>query len=311
MFRRKRSTEDFAEEIKAHLDLEADELRSEGLSEDEAHRNARAAFGSVPATQERFHMRSRLPWFENLLRDITFAMRQIVKNPGFAAVVIFTLALGIGASTSIFSVADAVLLRPLPYPNPEQLVRVWEQMPNGHRPNLAESNFEDFLTQNNTFASLAAYDYGMVFRFRRQRAGACDHLRLFPTAFSHLSASSRCVAASLQQTSSARMARRQSSSVMGIGSVTSVAPTNLSKFHLDLEGGSYPVVGVMPPSFDFPSDVAAWIPRELDPPGPSRTRSQLAGCRPCSGWRHRCPGARESQRDRSPHPASIRHARSI
>lgn len=115
MFRRKRSTEDFAEEIKAHLDLEADELRGEGLSEEEAHRNARVAFGSVPATQERFRMRGRLSRFENLMRDITFAVRQIVQNPGFAAVVILTLALGIGASTSIFSVADAVLLRPLPY----------------------------------------------------------------------------------------------------------------------------------------------------------------------------------------------------
>ncbi|WP_165419868.1 hypothetical protein [Edaphobacter modestus] len=69
-----------------------------------------------------------------------FAIRQIVKNPGFAAVTILVLALGIGASASIFSVADAVLFRPLPYPNPKQIVRVWEQMPNGHLTNLAESN---------------------------------------------------------------------------------------------------------------------------------------------------------------------------
>ena len=69
-------------------------------------------------------MRNRTLWFENLLRDINFAIRQIVKNPGFAAVTILVLALGIGASTSIFSVADAVLLRPLPYPNPEQIDRI-------------------------------------------------------------------------------------------------------------------------------------------------------------------------------------------
>jgi hypothetical protein len=83
------------------------------------------------------------------------------KSPGFTSVAILTLALGIGASTSIFSVVDAVLLRPLPYPNPQQIVRVWEQDPDGHRMNLADPNFDDFLAQNNTFASLAVYGYGL------------------------------------------------------------------------------------------------------------------------------------------------------
>src|SRR5579863_2054682 len=162
MAKRTRSTQDFAEEIKAHIELEADEMKREGLSEDEAHRRARVEFGNARAAEERFHLRNRVEWFVNLLRDIRFGIRHLKKNPGFAATAILTLALGIGASTSIFSVADAALLRPLPYPNPRQLLRVWEQMPNGHRPNLAESNFEDFLAQNNTFASLAAYEEGLV-----------------------------------------------------------------------------------------------------------------------------------------------------
>src|ERR1039458_1072425 len=137
MFRRKRTKDDFADEIKAHLELEADELRSKGLSEEEAHRLARVAFGNVPATQERFHMRNRVPWFENLLRDINFAARQVVKNPGFGGVVIFTLALGLDPSAWLSAVAAALLVRPLPYPNPQQLVRVWEQIANGPRPNVA------------------------------------------------------------------------------------------------------------------------------------------------------------------------------
>jgi putative ABC transport system permease protein len=95
---------------------------------------------------------------ETLWQDMRYGLRLLAKAPGFAAVAILTLALGIGASTSIFSVADAALLRLLPYPNPQQIVRVWEQTPNGHRINLAQSNFDDFRTQNNTFATLAEYE---------------------------------------------------------------------------------------------------------------------------------------------------------
>ena len=70
MFKHRRSTEDFSEEIKAHLELEADELRREGLSEDEARRKARVEFGNVPAAQERFYLKSRIEWLDNLGRDL-------------------------------------------------------------------------------------------------------------------------------------------------------------------------------------------------------------------------------------------------
>jgi hypothetical protein len=93
----------------------------------------------------------------SLLNDVRFAFRMLRHSPGFTIVAALTLALGIGASTSIFSVVDAVLLRALPYANPQKIVRVWEQTPAGHRLQVADRNFDDFRSQNNTFAHLAEY----------------------------------------------------------------------------------------------------------------------------------------------------------
>jgi putative ABC transport system permease protein len=121
MFKRRRSADDFAAEIQAHLELEADELKSEGASEDEAHRKARVEFGNLHVAQERFQLRSRLVWLDNLLRDVRFATRQLLRNRGFATTAILTLALGIGANTAIFSLVNTLLLKPLPVPHPEQI----------------------------------------------------------------------------------------------------------------------------------------------------------------------------------------------
>ena len=122
MFRRKRSAEDFAEEIKAHLELEADDLKSEGLNEDQARRKARREFGNISAAQERFYLRDRWVGLDKLARDVRFGLRSLRQSAGFAATAILTLALGIGANTAVFSVMNAVLLRSLPVADPDRLV---------------------------------------------------------------------------------------------------------------------------------------------------------------------------------------------
>jgi macrolide transport system ATP-binding/permease protein len=159
MFKRKRTANDFAEEIEAHLDLEANELKSEGLSDEEAHRTARVEFGSVHAARERFYLRNRIVWLDNLARDLKFALRQFARNPGFAATAILVLALGMGASVAIFAFVDAALLEPLPYANPNRLMSVNESNAESPRWPLSYPDFLDWQRMNKSLISLDVYTW--------------------------------------------------------------------------------------------------------------------------------------------------------
>ncbi len=163
MFKRKRSAEDFAEEIKSHLALEADELHAGGLSEAEARRRAHVEFGNASVAKERFRLRGRWQALDKVARDLRFSFRSLLKSPGFALTAILTVALGVGANTAVFSVMNAVLLKSLPVEDPQRLVYIRTSNPPRGTGTIDSHDtfsypvYDALRRQTSAFSSLIAY----------------------------------------------------------------------------------------------------------------------------------------------------------
>jgi putative ABC transport system permease protein len=159
MFRRRKPVDDLEEEIRAHLAMEEQENRERGMSPTEAHYAALRRFGNVTQAQETSREMWGWQWLETVLQDVRYGLRQLRRNPGFTVVAVLTLALGIGATTATFSVIDGIILKPLPYPHPEQLVAVWLTAPGMHVKDLHTSASLYFILrdQNRTFQDFGLY----------------------------------------------------------------------------------------------------------------------------------------------------------
>jgi predicted permease len=157
LFSNQRREQEFAAELEGHLQLHIDENVRSGMTPEAARRDAILKLGGLEPTRQAYRERGTLPFLETILHDLRFALRQLVKYPGFTLTAILMLALGIGASVAIFAFVDAALLRPLPYPNPSTLVDVNESVPLFPRSNLSYPDYLDWKRLNQSFSSFDVY----------------------------------------------------------------------------------------------------------------------------------------------------------
>jgi putative ABC transport system permease protein len=270
LFTGRRLDRDFNDELQTHLAMLTEENVRRGLSPAEAARQASLRLGGVAQLEERNRDERSLPFLETTTQDLRFAIRTLKKNPAYASVAIATLAIGIGAGTTVYSLAGAVLLRPLPYADPSRLVRVFETNPlrNWTRNIASPANYADWKAQSTSFTDLAAYE-----QFNSVGSGATD---VFLTGFGEPQAlKSLGVTGNLFRVleTSPLMGRtftdeetfdgKARVAVLSYGAwqgLFAADPGIIGK-SVVLSGRTTTVVGVMPRNFFFPGrDVQIWVP---------------------------------------------------
>jgi predicted permease len=255
------------EELREHLKLAEEEHLLRGKSRQEARHAARRDFGGVEQFKEIYRERRGLPMLETFFQDLRFGARMLRKNPGFTAVAILTLALGIGANTAIFSVVHAVLLSSLPYRQPERLVKVWSQMPGEGIPRnwFSDPEWFELVDTNHAFEQVAAYNPNNGSNLGSDESAPQRISRGFSTAglFSLLGVEP--ILGRTYSTEEDQPGRNQVA-VLSYGLWQSFysGDANVVGKTMLLNNRPYTVIGVLPEGFDFAGDNQIWTPLALD-----------------------------------------------
>ena len=159
IFKRESANADLDEEIRGYLEMTAEEKTRCGITPEDALRDARRELGGVEQVKQKVRDTRAGVSMEIVMQDLLYAFRTLSRNVAFSSVVVLTLALGIGANTAIFTVVNGVLLKPLPYPDPDRLLMLWESsLTDRNLGTVAPSNFFDWREQSHSFEKMAAID---------------------------------------------------------------------------------------------------------------------------------------------------------
>jgi putative ABC transport system permease protein len=271
----RRLDEDFDHEVAAHLDMLTDANIHRGMTPGEARRQATLRFGGPVQIKEQQHDDRGVPLVDATRQDLRYAIRALRRNPGFTAAAVLTLGIGVGATTTMFAVVQAVLLRPLPYAQPERLVRIFETNPIKHwtKNVAAPANYADWKAQNTVFEEVAAYE-----ALSKDGSGASDVYLTGsgePQGLKALVVSGNLIRMlgvpplmGRTFTDEETFEGKARVVVLSYGLWQSLYGGDRAVIGrtMMLNGRTYDVVGVMPPGFAFPGrDVQLWMPLAYAP----------------------------------------------
>jgi len=254
------------EELRHHIEQQTEQNVRLGMNPAEARDAARKAFGGVEQAKERSRDARGLRWIEELWQDLRYGLRMLLKYRGFTVVAMLTLALGIGANTAIFSVVNSVLLRSLPYQDPERIVKIWNA--NGGAPTqvpISEPEFNEYRNQSQSFDHVAAYVV-----FPNNLTGINEPERVLTAATSSGFFPALGVRMELGRAYSSDEDQRGRNGVVVLSHRLwqrhfSSDPNLIGKA-ITLNSRSRTVIGITPPGFGFPGDkVDAWTPAAINP----------------------------------------------
>jgi putative ABC transport system permease protein len=255
LFRKQRQERELDEELRAHLEMLTEENLRKGMSPENARCAALRSFGGVERTKERYREQRGVPALESFFQDIRYGLRGLLRNPGFAAVAIVTLALGVGANSAIFTVVNAILLRPLPYRDPSRLVYISEFWPHETPVRTVPSpDFANWSEHDRLFDGLAAYGGGAEVNLTGQ--GEPERLlgaRVTADFFTLLGVQP-IVGRSFLHEEDQPGGRKVVLLSYELWQRRFGRDTRIIGSPLQLDGESYMVVGVTPAGFRFPDD---------------------------------------------------------
>jgi putative ABC transport system permease protein len=259
------------EEMRFHLDLRAEEYVRKGLSPEDARREAKRRFGRFTQIKEMGYDVRGGGWLETLWQDLRFGARMLLKQPGFTLVAVLTLALGIGANTAIFSVVNAVLLKPLPYPEPGQLVQL--RLEGAGKPDtvIGSTAFVQVKAQSQSLARIAAYSGGDMTLTGAEAAEGVVAGAVTADFFPLLGV---VPALGRNFTQEEDTPNGPKAAILGHGLWQSRfgGDADVLGRTITLNEQSYTVVGILPARFQYPEPFQIWIPLAL-----SETSAALAG----------------------------------
>ena len=280
LFKRNRLERELDDEVRFHLEMQIEDNLKAGMKPADARHAALRSFGGVEPMKETYRDRSAFALVETIAQDVRYAVRTLRKSPGFTISSIAVLALAIGANTAMFSVLNTVLFRPLPYRSPDQLAMLWGEVPSqGVREGRsAYLSVEQWRSQSKSFADMAFFDPVSVMLTTPSEAQHISAARVTPNFFELLGVQpmiGRCFSAeeAEQRQPLALISHRFWQSHFG-GSPGAIGAT------LQLDGLSFRIIGVIPPSFQLGITGAdLWQPHTLFPDW-----NVLRGLRGAGSW---------------------------